>query len=150
MAMIKGRIIKNRYMISDKITAALGERKEKFPRILSYYSTIYFVEIIYFMFMILIIYGRIAAVISGLTFASLLVYHVIGLFFQKNSSRKLQIILMDIHVAFTAGFLINRIFGDLPISVIDEFMIIYRGIAALMAIPLILIFTDDEIIKEYS
>ena len=150
MVFIKEEMSKVRLMLTDKLLSALPGFIRKAPRLLPYYSTVYFVEIIYFMFMLLIIYGRTAAVISGLIFSGLLTFHVIGLFFQKNRNRKIQIVLMDIHIAFTAGFLVNRIIGDFPLSGIDEFMIIFRGIAAVMAIPLVFIFTDHKVIKEYS
>jgi hypothetical protein len=150
MVNFKEEILNARLMLTDKMLSALPGFIGKAPRLLPYYSTVYYVEVLYFMFMMLIIYGRTAAVISGLVCSGLLTFHVIGLFFLKNRNRKIQIILMDIHIAFTAGFLVNRIMGDFPLSGIDEFMIIFRGITSVMAIPLILIFTDDKTIKEYS
>lgn len=57
---------------------------------------------------------------------------------------------MDLHIAFTAGFLINRVFGDFSLSGPDEFMIFFRGLTALVEIPLVIVFTDDAVIKNYS
>jgi hypothetical protein len=150
MVMIEEKISKLRLVLTGKLVSALPGYTGKAPRFLSYYSTLYYVEIIYFMFMILIIYGRMAAVISGLVFTGLLTLHIIRLFLQRNFNRKIQIVLMDIHIAFTAGFLINRILGDLPLSGPDEFMIIFRGLTALLEITFVFIFTDDRIIQEYS
>ena len=150
MVKFREEMLKVRIMLSGKILPVLPGYTAKAPRFLSYYSTLYYIEIIYFMFMLLIIYGRTAAVITGLIFTGLFTIHVIRLFFQKNINRKIQVVIMDIHIAYTAGFLVNRIFGDLPLSGLDEFMIIFRGLTAVVAIPLVFIFTDDKIIDEYS
>jgi len=150
MVKFKEEISKARIMLSGKILSVLSGYTVKAPRFLSYYSTLYYIEIIYFMFMLLIIYGRAAAVITGLIFTGLFTIHIIRLFFQKNINRKIQVVIMDIHIAYTAGFLINRIFGDFPLSGLDEFMIIFRGLTAVVEIFLVFIFTDDKIIDEYS
>ena len=55
---------------------------------------------------------------------------------------------MDLHIAFTAGFLINRIAGDFSLSALDNFMIVFRGLTALLEIPLVIIFTGDSVIKK--
>ncbi len=124
--------------------------EEKAPLFIPYFSTLYFVEVLYFMVMLLLIYGRTAALVCGFILALLLTFHVIGLFFMKNRHRKIQLILMDLHIAFTAGFLINRLMGDLSLSSMDELMVLFRGLTALLEIPLVFIFTSDYIIKKYS
>lgn len=150
MVLIRKGILNLRILAADKIVSAMTRYEKKIPVFLSYFSTIFFVEILYFMVMILIIYGRTAAVIFGFITAFILTLHVIGLFFQKNMNRKIQLLLMDLHIAFTAGFLINRLFGDFSISGPDEFMIVFRGLTALVEIPLVFIFTKDSVIENYS
>lgn len=150
MVLIKKRILNLRVLAADKILSALTRYEKKAPVFLSYFSTLFFVEILYFMIMILIVYGRTVAVIFGFLTALILTLHVTGLFFQKNRNRKIQLLLMDLHIAFTVGFLINRFFGDFSLSVPDQFMIVFRGLTALVEIPLIIVFTNDSVIKKYS
>jgi len=150
MISMNGRLIIIRNFFSGKLTKFLPGFEEKAPALLPYFSTLYFAEVIYFMFMLLLIYGRTTAIVCGFVLALLLTFHVIGLFFMKNRHRKIQLILMDIHIAFTAGFLINRIAGDISLSSMDEFMMVFRGLTALLEIPLVFIFTGDYIIKKYS
>ena len=150
MVLIKKRILNLHILVSDKILSAMNRYEKKAPVFLSYFSTFFFVEILYFMIMILVIYGRTASVIFGFLTALMLSLHVIGLFFNKNKNRKIQVLLMDLHIAFTAGFLINRIFGDFSISGPDQFMIIFRGLTAMLEIPFIIIFTNDSVIDKYS
>lgn len=102
------------------------------------------------MVMLLLIYGRTTALVFGFISAAFLTFHVIGLFFLKNRSRKIQLLLMDLHIAFTAGFLINRIAGDFTLSHPDLFMLIFRGSTALLEIPLVILFTGDSVIEKYS
>ena len=150
MVIIKKRILDLRVLAAGKILSALTRHEEKAPVFLSYFSTVFFLEILYFMIMILLVYGRTVAVIFGLLTAFILTLHVTGLFFQKNRNRKIQLLLMDLHIAFTVGFLINRFFGDFSLSVPDQFMIVFRGLTLLVEIPLIVIFTNDSVVKKYS
>ncbi len=150
MISMNAQLLIIRNFFTEKLAKFLPGFEEKAPALLPYFSTLYFVEVIYFMFMLLLIYGRTAAVLCGFILALLLTFHVIGLFFMKNRYRKIQLILMDIHIAFTVGFLINRIAGDISLSSMDEFMMVFRGLTALLEIPLVFIFTSDYTIKKYS
>jgi len=150
MISMNARLLIIRTFFSEKLAKFLPGYEEKAPSFLPYFSTLYFVEILYFMVMLLLIYGRTSAIICGFILALLLTFHVIGLFFMKNRHRKIQLLLMDLHIAFTAGFLINRLMGDISLSSMDEFMMVFRGLTALLEIPLVLLFTSDYIIKKYS
>lgn len=150
MISMNARLIIIRNFFSEKLAKFMPGYEEKAPLFIPYFSTLYFVEVLYFMVMLLLIYGRTAALVCGFILALLLTFHVIGLFFMKNRHRKIQLILMDLHIAFTAGFLINRLMGDLSLSSMDELMVMFRGLTALLEIPLVFIFTSDYIIKKYS
>jgi len=150
MSLIRSPIPVIRNFLLESLEKFLPGCEEKAPSFLPYFSTLYFVEILYFMVMILFIYGKTAALISGFISAAFLTFHVIGLFFLKNRSRKIQVLLMDLHIAFTAGFLVNRIAGDFSLSPLDDFMIIFRGLTALLEIPLVILITGDSVIKKYS
>lgn len=149
MSVIKSPIAVIRNYLWDNLSGLMPGFEEKSPSFLPYFSTLYYVEILYFMVMLLLIYGRTIALVFGFISAVLLTFHVIGLFFLKNRARKIQLLLMDLHIAFTAGFLINRIAGDFSLSAFDNFMIVFRGLTALLEIPLVIIFTGDSVIKKY-
>jgi hypothetical protein len=71
----------------------------------SYFNALFFVEIINIMFILLISYGKLVAIIVSCLLTLLLSAHIILLYFGKEFSRKLQLILMDLHVAYFLPFI---------------------------------------------
>lgn len=114
-----------------------------------YIATLYFIEVIYLMFMINFIFGKTAAVVSGASISFLLSYHIISLFNRKNLNRKIQLFLMDIHFAYSIGFLFSSFFTDFNLSGWETGLSFYRFIIALLEIPMIIFLTDEFIIKRF-
>ena len=103
----------------DLLLKKISSLEENVPLLVPYFATLYFVEILYFMFILLLVYGKAVSAVSGVIFSLFLTWHIIGLYLHKNIFRKVHLFVMDIHIAFSAGYLINRLAGDMPLSFAD-------------------------------
>jgi hypothetical protein len=123
--------------------------RERAGRIIPYIATLYYVEIIYLMFVLNFLIGKIPAVISGVALAFLLSLQIVALFNRNNTGRKIQLFLMDIHFAYSIAFIFSRFFSGFALSGGDIAVTLFRGGAALMELPMIIILTDEFIISRY-
>ena len=123
--------------------------RDRAGSIMPYIATLYYVEIIYLMFVLNFLLGKAVAVTSGLALAILLSFQIVALFSRRNLSRKIQLFLMDIHFAYSIAFIFSRIVTGFTLSGGDIAVILFRGIAALAELPMIIILTDEFIINRY-
>ena len=123
--------------------------KEKLWGLVPYSATLFYIEIIYMMFMAGFLYGKVAAVVSGVMLSILLTFQVIALFGRINISRKIQLFIMDVHLAYSVAFIFNRLLSDFPLSAGDIAMSVFRGGAAVIELPMIILLTDEFIIRRY-
>ncbi len=121
----------------------------KSGRIIPYIATLYYIEIIYLMFVLNFMLGKIPAVTAGITLAVFLSFQIVALFSRRDLSRKIQLFFMDIHFAYSVAFIFSRITADFALSGGDMAMTFFRGMAALIELPMIIILTDEFIINRY-
>lgn len=107
--------------------------------VLPYVATIYYVEIILLLIFINFLYGRPVAVVSGVLCSVLLTVHVLMLFNGSAGCRKVQLLLMDIHFAWSVTFITGLFVSDLPVTGVDLAVMIFRGAAALVELSLVLL-----------
>ena len=115
-----------------------------------YVATLYYIEILYFMFFLNFLYGKTFSVVAGITLSFILTLHVIKLFNKKHFNRKLQLLIMDIHFAYSLAYFVNKLFAGYHLIFIDLTIIYFRFITALIEIFLIIVLTDDIIKNGYS
>jgi len=101
------------------------------------------------MILLFFLFGKITAVLSGLTLSLLLSWHIIMLFFRKQNNRKIQLFLMDVHVAISAGIIIRTISSPLPVSAVQTSLLTMRILVVLCELLLIFILTDEEVIESF-
>ncbi|MDY6933036.1 MAG: hypothetical protein SVZ03_02280 [Spirochaetota bacterium] len=65
-------------------------------------------------------------------------------------SRKVQLFLMDIHLAYSIPFFINILIEGYHGSIIDYGLVIARAIIASFEIIYIFILTDKNVISEFA
>ena len=123
--------------------------RDRADRFIPYVATLYYIEIIYMMFVLNFMFGKAVAVISGILLAVLLSVQVVALFNRIDSGRKVQLFLMDLHFAYSVAFIISRIITDFNLSGGDIAVTVYRCITAFIELPLIIILTDEFIIRRY-
>jgi len=123
--------------------------RERAGSIIPYIATLYYVEIIYLMFVLNFLFGKISSVVSGIALAVFLSFQIVSLFNRRDLSRKIQLFLMDIHFACSAAFVFSRITADFTLSGGDVAVTIFRGAAAIIELPMIIILTDEFIISRY-
>ena len=123
--------------------------QKKIVTVVSYFNIVYYFEIINLMILLFFLFGKITAVLSGLTLSLLLSWHIIMLFFRKQNNRKIQLFLMDIHVAISAGIIIRTISSPLPVSAVQTSLLTMRILVVLCELLLIFILTDEEVIESF-
>ena len=128
----------------------IKQLKQKLPVLLSYISLMYFIEIIYMMLVIVILYGKTASIITGLTLSVLLSYQIISVNLGKKSGRKVQIVIMEIHFAISIAFITNLIRLDLSIYRPDLIITTVRLMLTALELPLIFLLTGDDVVEIFS
>lgn len=123
--------------------------RERSWKTIPYIATLYYIEIIYFMFVANFLAGKVLAVAGGFLFAVFLTYHVVALFNRRNLNRIIQLFLMDLHFAYSVAFIMSRFINDYKLSGGDITVSVYRGIVAVIELPMIIALTDELIISKY-
>ena len=72
-----------------------------------YVFCLYFLEIIFFMPAVIYYYGKTIGFTTVVILSALLSLHLIYLYLRKNSSRIIHLFIMDIHAAFSIGYIVN-------------------------------------------
>ena len=125
--------------------ARLGEYAlENAGTLYAYAGVFYFMEIIYFMVAMAFLYGRVPAVVTGLTLSALLCLQLIGLAMRKEPFRKAQLFLMEIHAAYSIPFIIGALSGGLSAGGYDLIFTSLRMLLVAVEIPGLYILTDDR------
>jgi hypothetical protein len=134
----------------DRILGIISDTVQtKIVTVVSYFNIVYYFEIINFMILLFFIFGKITAVLAGLALALLLSWHIIMLFFRKQNHRKIQLFLMDIHIAISAGIIIRTITAPSDLSTLHTSLLALRIIIVIFELLLIIILTDEEVIASF-
>jgi len=116
----------------------------------AYVSTLFYLEIIYLMVMLVFALGLIPAIITGLSLTALYTAHLIRLYFRRNLHRLLQLGVMELHCAFSIGFLYNIASQGYDNNPALLFMALLRAAMTAAEIPLILLLTSEKVIANYD
>ncbi|MBN2077348.1 MAG: hypothetical protein JW838_00185 [Spirochaetes bacterium] len=112
-------------------------------RLIPYALTLYYLEIISLMFALLFLYGRAAAIISGAALSLLWAYHIVRFHYGDERHRKIQLVVIDLHAAFTAGYLFYTVMQGPGADAAAPLVLGARGLILFVEIPLFFILTDD-------
>jgi hypothetical protein len=115
----------------------------------SYFDVLYFFEIINLMFLFLLVYGKIISITVGSILSVLLSLQIIKLYFKKETNRKIQLYLMDIHAAYSIPFIINFLFYRSDPVMLDYFFVSLRFVICCLEIIFIVVLSDYKE-KSYS
>lgn len=114
-----------------------------------YIPAFYYIEIIYAMLTMFMMAGKLPGVIIGFFFGIVLSVHIVFLFFRKNFSRIAQLILMDIHAAYSGAYIINIIANGFNFNPASALIFSFRLFMLLIEVPLIFYLSSEKIKKEY-
>jgi hypothetical protein len=118
-------------------------------RMSAYIVTLYYLEIIFLMTMLVFLYGKLAAVSAGILLSLALAYHIIQLYYGKNLHRKIQLWIIDIHAAFAAGYLFYCAWPGIGADAATLAIIWARAIILTCELPLLYILTLDGVAAEF-
>ena len=113
-------------------------------RVAAYTATLYYLEILFIMLGLLPLYGKTAAVITGLVLTALLTVHIIFLFLNRTGSRIVHMFIIDLHAALTLTFLawvFFRLEGGGPVMAA---IIIIRAAILLSEVPVLFLLTGTR------
>jgi hypothetical protein len=128
-------------MTESKLMVLLTRR---LPEIASYISLLYYIEIIYMMLVMVIIFGKTASLAAGFTASLLLAFQIISLNMRKDFSMKVQLVIMELHFAMSVVFIINLSLRDFSIYPQDLLITAVRFFLAAVELPLIYLFTGEK------
>ena len=111
---------------------------------LPYIATLFYVEIILLFIFLNFLYGKPVALTAGFVLTVILTLHVIVLFNGNPASRKIQLLLMDVHFAWSVVFVVIRLIPGIPLSGFDIAVALFRTAAASVELPVILLVATDN------
>jgi hypothetical protein len=114
-----------------------------------YLAAFYYIEIIYAMFTLFMTAGKIFGVTVGFLFGILISMHIVFLFFRKNFSRVIQLVLLDIHAAYSGAFVINFITAGMVFNLASGLLFSFRMLMFIIEVPMILYLSSEKIKKLY-
>ncbi len=128
-------------------------REKIFPDFLinavPYLPALYYIEIIYAMFALFMSAGKLFGIITGFLFGILISVHIVFLYFRKKSSRIIQLILMDIHAAYSGAFVINFIASGMNFNPATTLLFSFRLLMLLIEVPMIFYLSSERVKKMY-
>lgn len=124
--------------------------RSRIVTITAFFTTLYYLEIIFIMFNLVLVMGKVIAVLTGFILAGLLTVHIINLNSRSNISRIIQLIILDIHAAATVSFIPGFWFYNIDFNAVSLSMLIVRCFMAALEIPLIYLLTDESVKNLYS
>ena len=124
------------------LLSLLDSIKKRAFKIVSYFNLLYFIEIINLMFLLLIMFGKVISIITGLILALLLSLHIILLYFKNERNRKIQLYLMDVHLAYSIPFLIVFIIYSNDSRLIDYLFLLLRLVLCCFEVLFIYVLSD--------
>jgi len=119
-------------------------------QVTAYLVTLYYLEIIFLMFSLLFLYGKLAAIGAGMLLTILLAYHIIQIYFRKNLHRKIQLFIIDIHASFAVGYLFYNTARGLESDPAALFIFITRTVILIFELMLLFVLTRDEVVAGFS
>lgn len=112
-------------------------------RLVPYALTLYYFEIIFLMFGLLFLYGRAAAIAAGAVLSILWAWHIIRFYYGHERHRKIQLAVIDVHAAFTAGYLFYAAAGGLGPDATAPLVLGARSLILLIEVPLFFLLTGE-------
>jgi hypothetical protein len=97
----------------------------------------------YLMFGLLFLYGRTAAIAAGAVLSLLWTWHIIRFYYGHERHRKIQLAVIDLHAAFTAGYLFYTATRGPGADAAAPLVLGTRILILLVEIPLFFILTGE-------
>lgn len=113
----------------------------------AYFNILYFIEIIYLMFLLLVIYGKLVSVITGAVLSVLLCFQIVNIYYGNWKNRKIQLYLMDFHLAWSVPYFFNQAALGVYDVWLDYIFVSTRIIIVIFEAFLIYFLTDDNLIE---
>ncbi len=116
----------------------------------SYFNILYFIEIINLMFLLSFTAGKAVAMTAGLILALLLSAQIIMMYFKRQTARRIQLFMMDIHAAVAVGGLLRAMTSPGHAGALFAAFIAFRIIIVAGEALLIYLLTDEEVIASFQ
>lgn len=116
----------------------------------AYLQVWYYVEILYLMGIFLVVYGKALAFLWGVILAVLLSIHIIRFYFRQETSRRVQLVLMDLHVAYSVSMVIALMHGTAGNSIVESIIMVVRVVITVLEVYMIWLLTDDVVKKKFG
>ncbi len=115
----------------------------------AYAATLLYLEIIYIMTVILFLWGKAASIIAAVILTIAYSAQLIGVYFKNNFNRTLQLLIMELHSAYSAAFIFNYLYQDTPLNYLSLAIILARSVLLAVEIFLIFLLTSEKVAATY-
>lgn len=116
----------------------------------AYFSVLYFFEIMYLMVLLFFVAGSGPALAAGAVLAPLLAYHSIMLYYRNPLHRKIQLYLMDLHLALSAAAIARALFLNPGTTAVFMSFLFIRMLIMLGEPFMIFFLTDRTVIDQFQ
>ncbi len=116
----------------------------------AYFSILYFFEIMYLMVLLFFVAGSGSALVAGAVLAPLLSYHIIMLYYGNARHRKVQLYLMDLHLALSVASIARALFWNSGTTAVFMSFLFIRMLLMLGEPILIYFLTDRTVIDQFQ
>jgi len=120
------------------------EIRDKCIAALPYLASLYYLEIIYLLVILTMVLGKSVALALAFSLAILLSIHLVGLSERNELNRKIQLFLMDIHIAYTLALFGGTLWNHVPLNTVDAIISVIRLVMAAFEIPCVIILTGKS------
>ena len=116
----------------------------------SYLQVWYYIEILYLMGIFLVVYGKGMAFTWGILCAVLLSIHIIRFYFKNETSRRIQLLLMDLHVPYAVSLSLALFWGDGNGHPVEIAISMIRFLVIAIELFMIWMLTDKKIKNDFD
>jgi hypothetical protein len=115
----------------------------------AYGATLLYLEIIYIMIVMLFLFGKAAAIIAALSLTAVYSAQLIRVYFKSNTGRIMQLLLMELHSAYSAAFIFNYLYLGSSADAVSLLIVLARSIILAVEIPLIFLLSGDRAVESF-
>lgn len=119
-------------------------------RFAAYQMTLYYFEILYLMLALLFLYGRALSITLGALLSLLLAVHIVQVYYKKNRHRLIQLFVIDLHAAFTIGYLFSMAVRGPDADPAGILILTTRSVTLALELPLAFFLTGRETRELFS
>ena len=143
--------VKRFFSRGDFIRARLGDTAaERINVLVSYFNILYFFEVMQLMLLLALVAGKAIALFAGALLSGGLTALIIGMYYRKGWSRRIQLILMDVHLPIALVTSVRILVFTPEAAGAAIALSAIRAIMVIGEAALVFLLTDERVIPSFD